>query len=66
MIESEKDYLMIEQINGILQAIKSMRFNRPQCPIQILQTHSQVEVLELDILENNPIFFIVFKQKLYK
>ena len=66
LTESEDDNLLFDQIDCVLQAIKSVRFNCPQCPIQMLQTHFQTKGLELDILENIPIFFPAFKQKLYK
>ena len=66
LTESEDDNLLFDQIDYVLQAIKSVRFSWPQCPIQMLQTHLQAKGLQLDVLENNPIFFAAFKQKLYK
>ena len=42
-----------------------MRFNWHQYPVQVLQTRLQTKGIELDILENNPILFTIFKQKLY-
>ena len=62
---SEDDNLLFGQMDCVLQAIKSVRFNWSQCAIQMLQIHLQTEGLELDVLENNPIFF-TFQQKLYK
>ena len=66
LIESEEDNFLFGPIDCIVQAIIAMRFDRPQCPIQTLQNHLQVKGLELDVLENNPIVFRAFKQKLYK
>jgi len=34
--------------------------------MQILQTHLQAKGLGLEVLENNPMLFAAFKQKLYK
>ena len=64
--ESEDDDLLFEQINIVVEAIKSMRFDWPQCPIQRLQNHLQDKGLKLEVLEANPIFFKAFKQKLHK
>ena len=43
-----------------------MRFDWPQCPIQRLQNHLQGKGLKPEVLEANPIFFKIFKQKLHK
>jgi len=66
LIESEDDNFLFDPIDCVVQAIKVMRFNWPQCPIQMLQNHLQAKGLELDVIENNPILFTAFKQKLYK
>ena len=66
LTESEDDKFLFDPIYCAVQAIKSARFNWPQCPIQILQTYLQAKGLGLDVLENNPILFTTFKQKLYK
>jgi len=39
--ESEDDDMLFEQINIVVEAIKSMRFDWPQCPIQRL--HNQLQ-----------------------
>jgi len=64
--ESEDDDMLSDQINIVIEAIKSMRFDWPQCPIQRLQNHLQSKGLKLEVLEANPIFFKAFKQKLHK
>ena len=64
--ESEEDELLFDQIDCILQVIKSVRFDQPQCPILRLQDQLQAKGLKIDVLEQNPILFKVFKQKLYK
>jgi len=56
LTESEDDNFSFDQIDCVVQAIKAMRFNWPQCPIQMLQTYLQTKGLELDVLENNPTF----------
>jgi len=66
LTESEDDTLFFDPIDCVVQTIKSVRFKWPQCPIQMLQTYLQAEGLGLDVLENNPILFTAFKQKLYK
>jgi len=55
--ESEEDELLFDQINCILQVIKSVRFDQPQCPILRLQNQLQVRGLSIDVLEQNPLFF---------
>jgi len=57
---------LFDLIDCVVQAIKSVRFNWRQCPVQMLQTYLQAKGLGLDVLENNPILFTAFKQKLYK
>jgi len=64
--ESEDDDLLFDHINIVVEAIKSMRFYWPQCPIQRLQNQLQDKGLKLEVLEANPIFFKAFKQKLHK
>jgi len=66
LTESEDDNFLFGPIECVIQAIKVMRFNWPQCLIQMLQNHLQSKGLELDVLESNPLFFTAFKQKLHK
>ena len=33
-MKSEDGNLLLDQMNSVLEAIKSMRFDWPQCPIQ--------------------------------
>jgi len=66
LTESEEDNLLFDRIEYIVQAINSICFDRPQCPILRLQTYLQVKDSEMDVLEDNPILFTAFKQKLYK
>ena len=66
LTESEDENCLFDQIDCEVQAIKSARFNWLQCPIQMLQTYLQAKGLELDVLEDNSIFFRALKQKLYK
>jgi len=66
LAESEEDNSISDPIDYIVQAINSIRFDRPQCPIRRLQAYLQVKGLDLNVLEGNPILFAAFKQKLYK
>jgi len=66
LTESEEDNLLPDLIDCIVQAIKSIHFDWPQCPILRLQNQLQAKGLKIDVLEQNPLFFEVFKQKLYK
>jgi len=43
LTESEEDNLLFDQIDYIEQAINSIRFDRPQCPILRLQAYLQVK-----------------------
>jgi len=66
LTESEEDKLLPDPIDGIVQAINSIHFDWPQCPILRLQNQLQAKGLKIDVLEQNPLFFEAFKQKLYK
>ena len=66
LTESEKDKLLFYQVDCIVQAINSIHFNGPQCPILRLQNQLQAKGLSIDVLEQNPLFFKVLKQKLHK
>jgi len=64
--ESEDDDLLFDQINIVVEAIKSMHCDWPQCPVQRLQNQLQDKGLRLEILEANPVFFGAFKRELHK
>ena len=66
LTESDEDNFLFESIDCVVQAIKSIRFNWPQCPIPMLQTDLQSRGIGLEVLENNSMLFTAFKQKLYK
>jgi len=66
MTESEEDNLLSGPIDCIVQAINSIHFDEPQCPILRRQNQLQAKELKIDVLEQNPLFFEMFKQKLYK
>ena len=63
LAESEEDNLISDPIDYIVQAINSIRFDQPQCPILGLQAYLQVKGSDLNVLEDNPILFTTFKQK---
>ena len=52
--------------DSIVQAINSIYCDEPQCPILRLQNQLQAKNLKIDALAQNPSFFEMFKQKLYK
>jgi len=64
MTESEEDNLLPDPIHCIVQAINSTHFDWPQCPLLRLKNQLQVKGLSIDVLEQNPLFFKVLKQKL--
>jgi len=66
MTESEEDNLFPDPIDCIVQAINSLHFDWPQCPILRLQNQLQAKGLRIDVLERNSLFFDVFRQKLCK
>jgi len=66
LTESEEDNLLPDPVDCIVQAINSIHFDWPQCPVLRLQNQLQAKDLKIDVLEQNPLFFEVFKQKLYK
>ena len=61
LTESEGDNFLFNSIDCVVQAIKSVRFNWSQCPIQILHAYLQAKGLGLEVLENNPMLFTAFK-----
>jgi len=66
LTESEEDNLLPDPIDCIVQAINSLHFDWPQCHIPRLQNQLQAKYLKIDVSVQNPLFFEVFKQKLYK
>jgi len=54
-----------DPIDCIVQAINPINFDWPQCPILRLLNQLQAKGLKIDVLEQNPLFFKVLKQKLY-
>jgi len=45
--------------------IRSVNFDWEKCPIKVLEDHPQEKNLELELLDDNPVLFSVFKRKLY-
>ena len=66
LAEEFEDNFKYDPIDCIIQAINSIHFEGPQCPILKLQDQLQAKKLKMDILTQNPLFFLMFKQKLYK
>jgi len=66
LAESEEENLILDPIDYIVQAIKSIHFDEIQCPILRLQNQLLAKNLKIDVLEQDPLFFEMFKQKLYK
>jgi len=66
LAESEEDNLLSDPIDFIVQAINSIHFDEPQCPILRLQDQLQAKNWKIDVQAQNPLFFEMFKQKLYK
>jgi len=66
LAESDEDNLKYDPIDNIVQAINSIHFHEPQRPILKLQYQLQIKNLKIEVLEQNPLCFEMFKQKLYK
>jgi len=56
LTESEEDNLMSDPIDCIVQAINSIHFDEPQCPILRLQNQLQAKNLKIDVLMQNHLF----------
>jgi len=56
LTDSGEDNLLSDSINCIVQAINSIHFDWPQCPILRLQNQLQAKNLKIDALEQNPLF----------
>ena len=56
--------ILTDQINCAIHAINSLRFKERPCPLQEMQFRLQTKSPGLEIIEENPILFTMFKQKL--
>jgi len=61
----EKECLLTGKSAYALQVIRSVNFDWDKSPIKVLEDHLQETNLELEILDDNPVLFSVFKRKLY-
>jgi len=59
----EKERLL--KLAYALQVIRSVNFDWDQCPIKVLEDQLKEKNLELQILDDDPVLFSVFKRKLY-
>jgi len=66
LAESEEDNLISDPIVYLVRAINYIHFDETQCPILRLQIQLLAKILKIDVLEQNPLFFEMFKQKLHK
>jgi len=48
-----------------LQVIRNVNFDWDKCLIKVLEDHLQEKNLELELLDDNPVLFLVFKRKMY-
>jgi len=56
LLTESEDNLMSDPIDCIAQAINSIHFDEPQCPILRLQNQLQAKNLKIDVLEQNHFF----------
>jgi len=61
----EKERLFTGKSTYALQVIRSVNFDWDKCPIKVLEDHLQEKNLGLELLDDNPVLFSVFKRKLY-
>jgi len=61
----EKERSLTGKSAHALQVIRSVNFDWDKSSIKVLEDHLQEKNLELEILDDNPLLFSVFKQKLY-
>jgi len=61
----EKERSLTGKSAHALQVIRSMNFDWDKCPLKVLEDHLQEKNLELELLDDNPVLFSVFKRKLY-
>jgi len=61
----EKERLLSGQSAYALQVIRSINFDWDKRPIKVLEDHLHEKNLGLEILDDNPVLFSVFKRKLY-
>ena len=60
----EQERSLTGKLAHALQEIRSVNFDWNKCPIKVLEDHLQEKNLELELLDDNPVLFSVFKRKL--
>jgi len=61
----EQERSLSGKLAHALQVIRSVNFDWNKCHIKVLKDHLQETNLELELLDDNPVLFSVFKRKLY-
>jgi len=61
----EQERSLTGNLAHVLQVIRSVNFDWHKCPIKVLEDHLHEKNLELELLDDNPVLFSVFKRKLY-
>jgi len=61
----EQERSLTGKLAYALQVIRSVKFEWDNCPTKLLETHLQEKNLGLEILDDNPVLFSMFKRKLY-
>ena len=57
----EQERSLTGRLAYALQVIRSVKFDWDKCPIKVLEDHLQEKNLGLEILDDNPVLFSVFK-----
>jgi len=60
----EQERSLTVKLAYAVQVIRSVKFDWDKCPIKVLEDHLQEKNLGLEILDDNPVLFSVFKRKL--
>ena len=57
---------MADIIDSVVRAVNLMQFHEAQCPMLKLKEQLQAKNVTIDVFKQNPMFFELFKQKLYQ
>jgi len=61
----EQERSLTGRLAYALQVSRSVKFDWDKCPVEVLEDHLQEKNLGLEILDDNPVLFSVFKRKSY-
>ena len=59
-----QEQTLTDRLAYALQVLRSVKFDWDECPVKVMEDHLREKNLRLEILDDNPLLFSVFKRKL--